>query len=95
MARKHVLVNIKSDVFLTDYYQIEGNIMEESESCMLLEKTNILQKSKDSGYTSSSQYDVKEQSKPYIVILFNDRGNEAVFFNYLEDALKFYECKKQ
>jgi hypothetical protein len=94
MRKKHVIVNVKSDVFLTDYYQIEGNRIEESESGMLVEKTNIHQKNTDGGYTSSSQYDVKEQSKPYVVILFNNGGNEAIFFKYLEDAHKFYESEK-
>jgi hypothetical protein len=93
VTRRHIIVNIKSDVFLTDHYQIEGNIIEESNSCMLLEKTNVYQKNVGSGYTSSSQFDMIEQSKPYAVIMFNKGENEAVFFKFLEDARKFYGSK--
>lgn len=93
MTRRHIIENIKSDVFLTDHYQIEGNIIEESNSCMLLEKTNTYQKNVGSGYTSSSQFDTIEQSKPYAVVMFNKGENEAVFFKFLEDARKFYESK--
>jgi len=94
MNKKHVIVNAKSDIFLTDYFQIEGNIIEKSESSMLIEKTNIYQKNTDGGYTLSSQYDVKEQRKPYAVILFNNEGNETVFFKYLEDAYTFYKSER-
>ena len=94
MNKKHVIVNTKSDVFLTDYFQIEGNMLEKSESSMLMEKINIHQKNTGGGYTSASQYDVKEQNRPFVVILFNKGGNEAVFFKYLEDAYRFYESKK-
>ena len=93
MTRKSVTVNVKSDVFLTDHYQIEGNIIEESDSVMLLEKTKTYQKNVGSGYTSASQFDAIEQSKPYAVIIFNKGDNEAMFFKYLEDARKFYESK--
>jgi hypothetical protein len=93
MTRRRIIVNAKSDVFLTDYYQIEGNIIEESESCMLLEKTNTQQKNVGSGYTSSSQFDAIEQSKPYAVIMLNKGENEVMFFKYLEDARKFYLSK--
>jgi hypothetical protein len=94
MREKHVIVNVKSDIFHTDYYQIEGNMIEKSESCMLIEKNNIYQKSTVGGYTLSSQYEMKEQRKPYVVILFNNSGNEAIFFKYLEDAHKFYTSEK-
>jgi hypothetical protein len=93
MTRRHIIVNAKSDVFLTDHYQIEGNIIEKSNLSMLLEKTNIYQKNIGSGYTSSSQFDAIEQSKPYAVIMFNEGKNEVMFFKYLEDARKFYDSK--
>jgi hypothetical protein len=93
MTRTCIAVNVKSDVFLTDHYQIEGNVIEESESVMLLEKTKIYQKNVGSGYTLASQFDSIEQSKPYAVIMFNKGKNEVMFFKYLEDARKFYESK--
>jgi hypothetical protein len=93
VTRRHVVVKVKSDVFLTDYYQIEGNIIEESNLCMLLEKTKINQKNIGSGYTSSSQFDAIEQSKPYAVIMFHEGNNEVMFFRDFDDAHKFYESK--
>jgi hypothetical protein len=93
MSRKRIIVNVKSDVFLTDHYQIEGNIIEASNLCMLLEKTSTQQKNVGSGYTPSSQFDAIEQSKPYAVIMLNKDENEVEFFKYLEDARKFYESK--
>jgi hypothetical protein len=95
MARKRIMIPVKSDVFLTDSYQIEGNILEESKRGMLLEKTHTHQKNPDGSYTLSSQFDAKEQRQPYVVIRIKQDENEAVFFKHLEDAQRFYTtiCK--
>jgi hypothetical protein len=62
---------------------------------MLVEKTNTYQKNVGSGYTSSSQFDAREQKKPYAVIMRHEEGNEAIFFNHVEDARKFFQSKLQ
>lgn len=76
--------------------QIIGEILEICKECVLLEKHEILQLHKGEGFmpTDVKSYLHPNFEKPYVVIYFNENGNDALFFDDLDTAYEYYRNKK-
>ncbi len=91
MGRTHTMIRARSGVDSIDHYEIEGDIVEENASYMILEKTNIRQLDVDGKHTQSAVSKIGEHNKNYAVVLRKGVDNKATFFDDLEQARIFIE----
>lgn len=94
MDRRREVIKIKKDD-RTDYLYLVGNVLDHSENIMLMELINLRQKDKYDNFSLSEEYKSGEQIKPFAVVIFDENGDDAIFFDDKEQANIFFDKQKK